>query len=61
VIPLNYDWINSFYEGLAKAQLNGKIFYINKEGKCVKNCEINLQIIFNKKTKNDAQQNTQYI
>jgi len=38
VIPFQYDDAEYFYKGSAKVNLNGKTFYINKQGKCVDDC-----------------------
>jgi hypothetical protein len=38
VIPFIYDAVTSFYEGKVLVIKNEKYFYINKKGKCVKDC-----------------------
>jgi KWG repeat domain protein len=38
VIPIKYDYVADFSEGLAQVKLNNKWFYINQKGECVKDC-----------------------
>ena len=40
VIPLKYDEVEDFSEGFAKVKLNGKVFYINKRGECVRDWKV---------------------
>ncbi|WP_418936115.1 WG repeat-containing protein [Moraxella bovis] len=32
LIPIQYDFISEFYHDVAKVELNGEIFYIDKQG-----------------------------
>jgi hypothetical protein len=38
IIPFVYDAATSFYEGKVLVIKNEKYYYINKKGKCVKDC-----------------------
>lgn len=38
VIKLKYDYVHAFKDGEAKVVLEGKEFYINKEGECIRDC-----------------------
>jgi hypothetical protein len=38
IIPCDYDYIGEFFNGLVSVKLNEKSFYIDKTGKCIKDC-----------------------